>query len=381
MTINSNNNLFNGAEEIKTLLTAYFDGEMSNDERHELAVWLVASRTNREMFMRLKNKTALYNHWKRSQSIDTEKEYSLLKQRLYSRTRKKVIIRRVLQLTASAAAVLLLYIGLVEFGVKTPAEENPIAEVVVKNESETVIFHSADGEVIEVDEKMDVSKLVAEKKRGTVKEVQYNEVIVPQGLESKFTLSDGTIVHMNSGSKLRFPVEFEKGSRKVEFEGEVYFKVTSDSLRPFRVVSGDFSVQVLGTTFIARADEDRYSATLAEGSVNLTYRKESIKLIPGKRGSLVDGQLRESDANLEKEFDWVNGCYIFEDETLETIVAKLTTFYQVEFIFVNDDVRDYRFTGKITRDKSLDEAIASLEIMNVIKFHKKDSIISITKNR
>lgn len=367
-------------ETIKILLTAYFEGEMSSKQRSELATWLITDRANRETFMRLKNRNLLYAYYQRNHAIDAGKEYLSLSKRIQAKTKKRDTLRIIWQATACVAVLSLLYLGLIEFGVKSETEKEVVA-VVKEETSDKVTFHAADGEVIKIDKESTITELVTKRKPIPTKEVKLNKVVVPEGLESKFTLPDGTMVHMNSSSSLSFPETFAENSRQVEFEGEVYFNVMRDSLRPFRVQSGNFSVEVLGTIFIARANGEDFSTILAEGRVRMNYKTESIQLEPGKCGSLVDGKLITTNADLEKEFDWVNGCYIFQDEPLETITKKLSLFYGVEFIFVNDEVKEYCFSGKITKRKGIDDAINSLELINIIKFHKKGDIISITKNR
>lgn len=52
----------------------------------------------------------------------------------------------------------------------------------------------------------------------------YNKVEIPRGGEYALVLSDGTKVHLNSMSSLRFPVAFTTGKREVELQGEAYLK-------------------------------------------------------------------------------------------------------------------------------------------------------------
>lgn len=52
----------------------------------------------------------------------------------------------------------------------------------------------------------------------------YNKVETPRGGEYALLLSDGTKVHLNAMTSLRFPVTFDNGPRKVELEGEAYLK-------------------------------------------------------------------------------------------------------------------------------------------------------------
>lgn len=364
-------------EEQKILLQQYFDDNLSKEQRSKLAQWLMSSRTNREMLMRLKDRNRLYRHWKESQTIDSVAEYQSFHHRIKTKQRRK-LLKKIAISTASAAALILMFVGVAELMIQ-PEEQSKVAVTIP--EPTKITYHSSDGEVIEIDEKTDVTTIIEQKKTEKSSVVKYSEVVVPDGLDTKFILPDGSEVHLNSNSKIRFPERFAATDRVVEFEGEVYFNVTRDTLRPFIVQSGNFSVKVLGTVFIARASGKNYSATLAEGSVGITYGTKSLVLTPGERGALKNGELVCSEADLEKEFDWVRGEYVFNDEPLETIVDKLSQFYGVEFIFVNDDIKEYLFTGKISREKEINLAIQSLEMTNIIKFHQKGNIISITKNR
>lgn len=61
----------------------------------------------------------------------------------------------------------------------------------------------------------------------------YNELVIPRGGEYVLTLADGTLVCLNAGSKLRFPVQFSGITRKVELEGEGYFQVARNEKNTF----------------------------------------------------------------------------------------------------------------------------------------------------
>lgn len=80
-------------------------------------------------------------------------------------------------------------------------------------------------------------------------EIIYNTVITPRGTEYLLTLSDGSRVWLNSDSRLKFPVKFSKGMRRVELVGEGYFEVAKDTSSPFIVNSGKLEIKVTGTSF------------------------------------------------------------------------------------------------------------------------------------
>ena len=101
-------------------------------------------------------------------------------------------------------------------------------EIVIKKESKKIIF----------DQKKDIKKL------------SYNTLTVPYGKRFDVELSDGTIVNLNSGSSLRFPVQFINGmERKVYLDGEAFFNVSKNNKDIFKVVSNDAITEVYGTQF------------------------------------------------------------------------------------------------------------------------------------
>src|SRR5690554_6290100 len=119
-------------------------------------------------------------------------------------------------------------------------------------------------------------------------ELEYNKITVPYGTLFQIVLSDGTEVELNAGTEFRYPVQFVKGEdRQVFLKGEGFFKVSKDSLHPFRVNTRDFDVSVLGTQFNISAYEDdqNSSAVLTEGSIMLENKNFIQLLHPGEMAS------------------------------------------------------------------------------------------------
>ncbi|NJK98206.1 MAG: FecR domain-containing protein, partial [Bacteroidales bacterium] len=63
-------------------------------------------------------------------------------------------------------------------------------------------------------------------------EISYNEISAPPGQIAHLTLSDGTLVYVNSCSSLKYPTTFNAKQRKVFLSGEAYFSVQKGS-KPF----------------------------------------------------------------------------------------------------------------------------------------------------
>src|SRR5690606_14812611 len=120
----------------------------------------------------------------------------------------------------------------------------------------------------------------------------FNTLKIPKGKKFQIQLSDGTMVHLNAGSSLRYPVDFlSEGPRQVFLSGEAYFDVAKNASNPFIVNVDDLEVRVLGTQFnVSAYIEDEYiDVVLVEGSVNLNKKDriegDVVELFPGQKGS------------------------------------------------------------------------------------------------
>ncbi|MDR0545013.1 MAG: DUF4974 domain-containing protein [Odoribacteraceae bacterium] len=186
-----------------------------------------------------------------------------------------------------------------------------------------------------------------------------NSLVIPHGTTFRVALPDGTRVHLNAGSSLRYPVAFAAAGRRVALEGEGYFEVKADEGRPFVVETARQAVTVLGTVFNVRdyADEERTVTTLCSGSVAvaLAGEEERYTLLPGEQLVSRAGEgveVREVDATIATA--WTGDYFYFHDNTLEEIFMELQRWFSAEVMFVNEARRDYTFSGKFSRYKELD---------------------------
>jgi len=88
-------------------------------------------------------------------------------------------------------------------------------------------------------------------------DLAYNTLQTPKGGQQHIKLSDGTEVWLNAASSLTFPVVFPAKERVVTLKGEGYFEVAKNAGKPFKVITNNNVVTVLGTHFniMAYADE------------------------------------------------------------------------------------------------------------------------------
>ena len=119
--------------------------------------------------------------------------------------------------------------------------------------------------------------------------VACNQLETPRGGEYTLILPDGTEVKLNSQTRVRFPVHFDKNTRQVELEGEAFFDVVKSDAIPFVVITGGMKITVYGTAFnvCAYRDDDFIQTTLVQGSVEVSLsnieKPVEIKLKPGQQ--------------------------------------------------------------------------------------------------
>lgn len=214
---------------------------------------------------------------------------------------------------------------------------------------------------------------------------KFNKLSVPAGGEYQLTLEDGTVVQVNAGSELLFPTHFKKHIRQVELRGEAYFKVRHNSEKPFHVLLGTLNVQVTGTTFNIKAYEEEgdICVALIEGSVNVREgQKVLATLLPGQLFTYhrTTREYNTAQANISAITGWTEDKFVFQDETIGTIMNELSRWYNVE-ISVSDDIRDIRYSGMLSRKQPLTEILNILQLTNELdfKFHRNRKIDALEK--
>lgn len=179
------------------------------------------------------------------------------------------------------------------------------------------------------------------------------EVIAPVGSRTIVELSDGTTVHLNYGSRIKYPQNFFGETRNVTLSGEGYFEVAHNPEKPFVVNVGDINVRALGTVFnvMAYPKDGKIETTLLNGKVVLEQLngngtpKTFANLVPGQHIEYdkETTALTSSNGNVENYIAWKDGKLIFDNVPLNRIADRLSRIFNVE-IQVSKDVEKYRYT-------------------------------------
>ena len=378
-------------EKIERIVT----GTASPSEKAELDVWLAASPANERYYRRTlrqlrRLKIALH-------TAAAEEMKTGVARRL-AQARKARMRRLFLWKVASAAASLLIVLGGYWFLTERSSEPEEMMQTValIQPGSPKAYLELETGErldllaptesayVPELSATLDRDSNVLTYHKDTLS-VAIHKLVVPRGGEYTLVLADGTKVYLNSGSELHYPVNFKGERREVSLWGEAYFEVAKDAAHPFVVRTEDMDIQVLGTSFNVNAypGSPYCHATLEEGSVEVSRKGQSERLVPGEQCLFDRKAKRLSVEQVDTELftSWRNGFYRFSQTTLEEILSTLAVWYNVVVEYDDPMTKRLRFTGKLRRFEDVRHLLSKFEETGDVTFVIEGNRIKVKSTR
>ena len=216
------------------------------------------------------------------------------------------------------------------------------------------------------------------------------------GSTSTVELPDGSVVHLNGGSRLSYADGFGRGSREVYLKGEAFFEVASDPEHPFRVLTHNMVVRVLGTTFNVRAyrEEEKTVTTLISGQIEVELNSrpgKQILLHPHEKLTVEDEPLPRIDraptATYEiasvapdtvvgkpQEIAWMDHKLVFQRESFQEVAYRMEHWFGVHIVFKDATLRKEVLTGAFGR-QTLEQALSALQLTTAFRFEIKEDTV------
>ncbi len=360
--------------DISQIIVKKIKGGLSEEEQEYLDLWINESEENESLFYRLLDSGVDEDIFLISQLDDDAQWQKVLERSNKKRykTNKTFQLNYLLRYAAISIGAIGLVYGYLQ---SIPPDHDAVAT------KDVVTLELGNGEI----------RTISPESPGTITNIQgailgeqkgnrlvysngtktgklvYNTLKVPYGKRFSVILSDSTMVHLNAGSSLRYPVKFiEDRNRQVFLTGEGYFDVTKDRGHPFVVTSGTMDVRVLGTKFnITAYPEDReINTVLVDGSVSL-YSSEN-DYDPTKAKMLLPGYKAAWDRFYEKmdveQVDtdiytqWIDGKLVIKEMSFKNIVPKLERHYEVSIDNTYEALNNEIFTATFDIE-TIDEAL------------------------
>jgi transmembrane sensor len=193
------------------------------------------------------------------------------------------------------------------------------------------------------------------------------------GGQKKFTLADGTVVTLNTNS--RIDVELRGHSRDVRLvQGEAFFDVVHDKARPFTVHANRYVVRDIGTAFAVHLlEKGLLNVRVSKGSVEISAqaaqgavsdKAKSLGVLEAGR-DVVFGQKIErseviSDAELGRKLAWRQGQLVYSGQPLAEVLADISRYSDIEIELADPALRDLPVGGAFSVNQT-DAIFTALE--------------------
>lgn len=298
------------------LIARHLSGEATDEENHSLEQWIRENDTNRKIFGQYKDLWERSRNINKLEKIDIGREWARFSQSagIDKPVRK---INSLKLLTRLAAAI--------------------IAGLIVGYSGLLIYRNSQYEKVTAVDKAREVS------------------------------LPDGSLVTLNAGSVIKYPKSFKGNTRIVKLDGEGFFDVVSNPIKPFSVEATEIIVKVLGTSFNIDVFGNKNIVTVIvdEGKVAI-YDKSGADLsgvllkgdkavINSQTGTITKSKNDDPNFNSYK-----TGYIVFENTPLDQVANTLSKAYNVNINIERQEVYHSRITVTFT-NKDLDYVLRTIE--------------------
>ena len=203
-------------------------------------------------------------------------------------------------------------------------------------------------------------------------------------MHQMLTLSDGTKLHVNSGTRVIYPSDFTEDKREIFVSGELFAEVAKNPDKPFIISAGDVHVQVLGTKFNLRAygNIETVEVALVEGSVLFKTPAHPNEIL--KKGEMIQYNrtsqkiVRDTFLATMYKCPAKNEGFYFSNLPLSDIVKELEYYFDTRIIILDQKLGDSSYIAYFTNGETLDEILSNLNTDGQMSITRSQGVIMIT---
>ncbi len=223
---------------------------------------------------------------------------------------------------------------------------------------------------------------------------RWNDYATEVGHRAVIKLRDGTQLTLGPASRLRYRADFGRAHRDLYLDGEAYFQVAHETLRPFRVHTAHSVTEDVGTAFVVRAYADQVATevVVTEGRVALWHADSgSAPRVPPPPALVLDARdLGRLDAggsaglrrgiNVDRYLAWTKGVLAFDGAPLGDVVHTLERWYDVH-ITVGDSVLAGRRLTATFQNEPIDLVLNRIALTLGLRVERANGSVSLVRNR
>ncbi|MCI6412228.1 FecR family protein [Butyricimonas virosa] len=379
-------------EYIIQLIQLYLVGDLSGEEKVKLEEWVTQDPSREKLFKEICNEKSVASDFGIYEKVNKDSAWE--KVILKGNIKQKNNARRLGWYKFVAAVMIPLMVVAVGYFIretKQGIEPKDTEFASIEPGKSKAILRLADNRVIEITREQETRFDVAEGIAATnnlsgmvypeqvaMGKAEYNVLEVPRGGEYTVTLSDGTVVYLNSGSELRYPVAFGAERRDVFLSGEGYFEVAKDAERPFFVNADKLKIRVYGTSFnVNTYNIANVETVLVEGKIGIQGNNAEYTVKPGQLAlyNREKGTMEIRDVDVRPYVAWKEHEFMFDNESLEEIMNTLSLWYDVDVFFQTASLKQLHFTGHLGRYEEVSHILDAISGVTQVKFSVKGRTI------
>ncbi len=348
-------------------------GEASQEDKQKLTNWLAQDQENIEIFKQSESVWNALEIVKMGKEYDSGKAFNTFKEQVNKRLKssRRIGLYKKIDALIRIAAVFVILIGIGHLLIK------PVDKSIQSGPS---LF----------------------------------AIISPRGSKTQVLLPDGSKVWLNSESKIQYFNNFNQSGREVLLEGEGYFEVKKNPDKPFIVTTSDIRIKALGTTFNIKAypGEKTIETTLVEGKLEVESDisgkvNKLATLVPNQKVTFFkNNEAVQEQKNIEEKkkvesappvksgldniisnekvdpsliTSWKNNILYFDNENFQDLALKLERRFGVTIHFVDEDLKQMRFSGKF-RDIIIEQVLEALQFASPFYYRLDDNNIYLSEH-
>lgn len=206
-------------------------------------------------------------------------------------------------------------------------------------------------------------------------QIEWKTIQTAYQQQKTVALSDGSTITLSANSAIRYPAGWVRGNvTEVYLEGEAYFEISSrenSTQPPFKVITEDGVVEVMGTRFVVATSELDTRVGLEEGKVLIRKASttnsantdaETYVMEPNESAQFTRVRPNiniKQHASLEVFTSWINQEIVLDSSPLSYLVYRIEHTYGVQVKVNNEELFQREFTGAI-KMKDLQYVIQSI---------------------
>lgn len=239
----------------------------------------------------------------------------------------------------------------------------------VQIENESVVHYDREGNVIVDSGKKKTAQSLNNGGSESTHE-NLNQIVVPRGKRMHLMLSDGTMMYVNSESRVIYPARFKGNKREIAVEGEIYLEVARNEKAPFVVKTVGCDIQVLGTVLnVSAYKNSNISVVLVKGRVEVKAAHEKSILNPSQLLTLESGVMTTKAVNVAKYICWKDDMMLLQNDRVSKILDDLSRYYGVP-VWYDKNVQKLVLSGKLDLGESTDAVFDIVKESASLKMNK-----------